>query len=305
MPGDSEQPQASSPKKPSKGQVFARRLGSTVVLWGLVAATFILASPWMFFTMVVVITLLGLIEYFSLFHDSGRRRFRWFAYGVGLAYVAALFAPLLGFEVDWLQELDGGAVAILAILVVLARLRQPLEGLRTLDEIAVTIFGFIYIVLLFGFVPKILLLPLSDAAGANTTHFYILYLLAVTKFTDMGAYAIGSLIGRDKMVPNISPGKTWQGFGGAIFGAYVASFGCLGLFGEKIPLITPFHAAILALALALVAVLGDLAESILKRSLEAKDSGQGLPGIGGVLDLIDSILFTAPILYFYLLVILP
>ena len=92
-------------------------------------------------------------------------------------------------------------------------------------------------------------------------------------------------------------------FGGAILFAFIASFGAYFLFGEKIPLITPLHASILAVALALVAVLGDLAESILKRSLEAKDSGHKMPGIGGVLDLIDSVLFTAPILYVYLLII--
>ena len=72
--------------------------------------------------------------------------------------------------------------------------------------------------------------------------------------------------------------------------------------GDQIPQITPVHAAALAVLLALVAVLGDLAESILKRSLEVKDSGQVMPGIGGFLDLIDSLIFTAPLFYIYLLI---
>ena len=78
-------------------------------------------------------------------------------------------------------------------------------------------------------------------------------------------------------------------------------FGCFYLFSDQIPLILPSHAAILAVVLALVAVVGDLVESILKRSFEAKDSGHVMPGIGGVLDLINSILLTGPVFFVYLL----
>ena len=287
----------------SKKQTFFRRLGSTLWLWAIVIAAFWFANDWLFFGLYTALSLIGIIEYFRLFQGPGFRRFRWHCYILTLVYACGLYAEKLGLDPPWeVEDLDGFVMAMLVIFVVLSRLRKPLEGERTLHEIAVSIFGFLYITLLFGFVAKILLLDLPDEAGLP--HFYLLYLFAVTKFTDMGAYAIGSLIGRDKMIPHVSPGKTWQGFGGAILGAFVASFGCLLLFGEKIPLITPLHAAILAVALALVAILGDLAESILKRSLEAKDSGHVMPGIGGVLDLIDSILFTAPILYFYLLALL-
>ena len=124
-------------------------------------------------------------------------------------------------------------------LVVLERLRSPIEGFRTLDEIAATIFGFIYCVLLFAFIPKILMLPLTNEAGESTTHYYLIYLIAVTKLTDMGAYLVGSLIGRDKMVPHVSPGKTWQGFGGAIAFAVAGSFTLYFAMGDQIPIITP------------------------------------------------------------------
>ncbi len=287
--------------KPSKKQVFGSRLVSTLFLWAFFVVAFWLAIDWLFFTIAGAIAFLALFEYFGLFPLRGFRRFQWQTYGVTAAYLGLLFARHWGFSPDWLVDLDSLAVAALVICVVLERLRAPIEGFRTLDEISTTIFGFIYIVILFAFVPKILLLDLKDTSGNDSAHFYVLFLLMVTKFTDMGAYAVGSLIGRDKMVPHVSPGKTWQGFGGAILFGFIASFGAYFLFGDKIPLITPLHAAILAVALALVAVLGDLAESILKRSLEAKDSGRKMPGIGGVLDLIDSVLFTAPVLYLYLL----
>lgn len=287
-----------------KGRTFIRRLGSTLFLWGVIAFGFWNASTWVFYLMVVGLVMAGLPEYFRLFEDRGRRRFRHLTYSVALLYSTALFLPAWGVDAQWLRGIDGVGLGALLILIIAARLWSPLEGLRTLDEILTAVFGFLYIAVLFGFVTKIFVLFRVDAPESGVAHFYVLYLLAVTKFTDMGAYAIGSLIGKHKMVPHVSPGKTWQGFGGALFGACVASFGSLALFGQKIPLITPVHAGILAIGLGIVAVLGDLAESILKRSVAIKDSGHKLPGIGGVLDLIDSVIFTAPVLYFYLKVLL-
>lgn len=302
-------PSESSPgedKKPNNGaakrRAFKSRLISTVFLVSILGVAFYFSQDWLYSVLFGIISVGALIEYFRLFPIRGFRRFRWQTYGVSVAYIVFLFAPIWGFEAGWLTEIDGLAVALLVTLVVLERLRYPIEGFRTLDEIAATIFGFIYCVLLFSFVPKVLMLPLTNEAGDPSAHFYIIYLLAVTKLTDMGAYLVGSLIGRDKMVPHVSPGKTWQGFGGAIFFAVAGSFTLYFAMGDQIPIITALHAFVLAVLLALVAVLGDLAESILKRSLEAKDSGHFMPGIGGFLDLIDSIIFTAPLFYIYLLV---
>ena len=122
----------------------------------------------------------------------------------------------------------------------------------------------------------------------------------MTKLTDIGAYLVGSAIGRDKLVPHISPGKTWQGFWGALTIAMIGSYVFWYVAGDQIPAISALDAGILGLLLPLVAVLGDLAESIMKRSLAVKDSGHVMPGIGGFLDLIDSVIFTAPVFYLYL-----
>ncbi len=136
--------------------------------------------------------------------------------------------------------------------------------------------------------------------------FVLLWLLAVTKFTDMGAYITGSLFGKHKMIPHISPGKTWEGFFGAILFAQLAACGIYALIPEKLSALDSWrHVIALGFLLALLAVIGDLAESVVKRSLHAKDSGNMLPGIGGGLDLIDSICFTAPALYFYLVWLVP
>jgi phosphatidate cytidylyltransferase len=302
-PAENEPNVAPSPADTgAKRRAFKSRLISTIILITLLAVAFTFSQTWIYSFFFAILSIGALIEYFGLFPIRGFRRFRWQTYGVSVAYIIFLFGPIWGFEANWLSELDGLAFALLVTLVVLERLRSPIEGFRTLDEIAATIFGFIYCVLLFAFIPKILMLPLTNEAGESTTHYYLIYLIAVTKLTDMGAYLVGSLIGRNKMVPHVSPGKTWQGFGGAIAFAVAGSFTLYFAIGDQIPIITFTHAGVLAILLALVAVLGDLAESILKRSLEAKDSGAVMPGIGGFLDLIDSIIFTAPLFYIYLVI---
>jgi phosphatidate cytidylyltransferase len=116
----------------------------------------------------------------------------------------------------------------------------------------------------------------------------------------MGAYVTGSLFGRHKLVPHISPHKSWEGLAGAVVFALGGSFGLWYLIPDKLAVFQPMDLLVLGVLLGLAAVIGDLAESIVKRSTEAKDSGGLLPGIGGVLDLIDSVLFTAPIMFFYM-----
>jgi phosphatidate cytidylyltransferase len=102
------------------------------------------------------------------------------------------------------------------------------------------------------------------------------------------------------MIPHISPNKTWQGFGGALAFSTGGSFLLWKLLPAQLGLLNGTDVVILGLGLGLTAVIGDLAESVFKRSLDLKDSGGLLPGIGGALDLIDSVLFTAPLLFFYL-----
>jgi phosphatidate cytidylyltransferase len=131
-------------------------------------------------------------------------------------------------------------------------------------------------------------------------HFYVLYFVLITKFSDVGAYSVGSLIGKHKMIPRISPGKTWEGFGGAIVVSTIASLLFVHFAGSKMPAMNWGHAVVLGVVLSATAVVGDLIESLFKREAGVKDSGRIFPGIGGILDLLDSLLFNAPIMYLYL-----
>src|SRR5690606_2967067 len=108
------------------------------------------------------------------------------------------------------------------------------------------------------------------------------------------------LFGRHSFAAHISPKKTWEGFFGALLASTLGSYWLYAMIPQHLPSLRFEDVTVLGLLLGGGAVVGDLAESIIKRSTHAKDSSQILPGIGGTLDLIDSLLFTAPLMYFYL-----
>lgn len=161
-------------------------------------------------------------------------------------------------------------------------------------DLAVSSFGLLYIAVPMGMILGILYLPEVDG------RWWVAYLLVVTKITDIGAYFAGSLWGRRKLAPNISPKKTIEG---AMFGLVCAMLASLFFHvgsGYAGPFqLGTFEWLFLGLVLGAVGQFGDLSESLLKRDANKKDSN-ALPGLGGVLDSIDSILFNTTIIYIYL-----
>ena len=154
---------------------------------------------------------------------------------------------------------------------------------------ATTLFGLAYVAALFSY------LFYLRAMDADHGAWLVLYLILVTKMGDAGAYVMGNLIGRHILMPRISPRKTIEGFVSAVlvsgFTAVVAR-SMLGSMEMAAPL-----AFLLGIFLGVCGQLGDLAESLLKRDCQVKDSGTTVPGLGGILDVIDSLLFTAPLFY--------
>ncbi|MCH7226374.1 phosphatidate cytidylyltransferase [Haloferula sp. A504] len=293
----------SVPAKDSKALTFVKRTSSTLGLWAVVTLAFVSRIGWAYVALIGLLVVLATIEYFRMLKDGGVKGFPGYTLLLTIAYSVGLYAFLLGDGVPvWF---DGLAIfASLAGAFVL-QLRRPVEGLGSITGVAMSVLGFLYIAFFFNFGARVVFAV--PGPGEVPGAMLLLWGIAVTKFTDMGAYIVGSAIGRHKMCPHISPGKTWQGFGGAIAFALLAGCGLYALFQDDMP---NFSAGLhvlggwglvigLSIALALVAVVGDLAESVLKRSLSVKDSGQVLPGIGGALDLIDSMCFTLPLLYFY------
>jgi phosphatidate cytidylyltransferase len=173
------------------------------------------------------------------------------------------------------------------------------KGEHPLVNISITLFGLAYVAF-----PLSCLIGINYLASSETHQdgrLWLLYLLIVTKMTDIGAYIFGKNFGQRKLTPYISPSKTFEGAFGGFLGATVASV-ILWYASQFLtsPLSLTFFQSIgLGALFGFVAQFGDLTESLLKRDGDIKDSNQ-LPGLGGVLDIVDSMVFTAPLLYFFL-----
>jgi phosphatidate cytidylyltransferase len=292
----------------SRKQIFFSRLLSTVVLWTLVLGALLTGSEIGCLFVLCGLGFIGLWEYFAGLRGKQIAAFTGVGVGCGMLLLLGTylsFSGLLwygkGFGLSVVAaEAEIGLLALCVLAVLTAQLflrtLQPLP----LSAAAFTLLGIVYVAWLFGFATKLIYYSPRDGLGHITGHWYLLYLCVVAKFSDMGAYLTGSLIGKHPMVPHISPKKTWEGFAGALFFSTAGSFALWWLLGPKLALLRPLDALVLGLGLGFAAVVGDLVESIVKRSLDLKDSGRMLPGIGGSLDLIDSILFTAPLLYYYM-----
>lgn len=249
--------------------------------------------------LVGVLTMVATVEYYKMLRAADVKCFPRFGILLALAYSLGLYFFFHRGETMVPTDVDALAVFIAAAGAFTLQLRYPIRGIEALLAAAATLLGFVYIAFLFNFAARLVFIV--PGPGEVPGAFMLLWLLAVTKFTDMGAYITGSLLGRHKMIPHVSPGKTWEGFGGALFFSQLAGCGLYLLFPEQLAVFGHWgHVVFLGFLLALLAVIGDLAESVVKRSVNAKDSGRMLPGIGGSLDLIDSVCFTAPALYFYL-----
>jgi phosphatidate cytidylyltransferase len=296
---------ASAMQSPSKKQVFLRRSVSTLTLWAVVLTAMFskshLVSNGVFELLVVTMALTGLLEFYDLAEKRGLACFRFTGVIGGVLLMLGTFLNVTGhlgtangsparvndFETSFL---------ILFVLGLCVRQLMAKDNSSGLTAIAVTLLGLMYVPWLLNFIQKINFFP----GLGNDGKYFVFYFILLTKFSDMGAYVVGSLIGKHKMIPRISPGKTWEGFGGALVVSTGASLAFVHFFGDHMPGMNPMHAVILGLILSSTAVVGDLIESLFKREAGLKDSGKLFPGIGGILDLLDSLLFNAPIMYLYL-----
>jgi phosphatidate cytidylyltransferase len=279
--------------------VFLSRLGSSVALWALALWVIFSGFEIGFFILIATMSLVGLWEYYVMLEHKKLPNFKYIGMFSGAVLVGGSFFYFRSVGPAQSYDFEVSTLVFFMLVVFARQMFQVTRDLLPLETMAYTLFGMLYVPWLFSFVTKIVYLiphPLGHVSG----HFYVLWLVVVTKFSDMGAYLTGSLLGKHPMIPHISPKKTWEGFFGALVFSAGGACGLLALMPEKLSFLTQTDALMLGPVLGFAAIIGDLAESIVKRSAEVKDSGKFLPGIGGALDLIDSILFTAPLLFFYL-----
>lgn len=296
-------PDAPTPTQ-SKLKTFLRRLLSTVVLWAVILTALFcgnqLISDGSFLIVMVFLAVTGLAEFYGI---AAKRDLVCFSiWGIlgGALLIIGTFFQLTGHigTQGSPARVNDFETSFLILFVLGLCLRQFFSRSNTAGIVAIstTLFGLMYVPWLLNFIQKINFFQGLE----NNGKFYVLYFILVTKFSDTGAYTVGSLIGKHKMIPRISPGKTWEGFGGAIVVSTLASVLFAHFFRDKLAGMNWVHAVILGVVLSVCAVVGDLIESIFKREAGVKDSGHFFPGIGGILDLLDSLLFNAPIMYLYL-----
>ncbi|MFW6413898.1 MAG: phosphatidate cytidylyltransferase [Verrucomicrobiota bacterium] len=201
----------------------------------------------------------------------------------------------------------GWEIGILSVFLVYCFLMTFRESdfKKAFFGLAATVTGMVIVYGLLGFIPKLYFL--SGVSGNG--RWLLLFVLLVTKAGDVGAYSVGTLTsrrasGNHKICPALSPGKSWEGLAGGALGCFLVAiiFYAVGkdsLMVNGQPVLTLYSASLLAFAFAVLGLIGDLAVSFLKRAAQLDNSGR-LPGLGGVLDVTDSLLFTVPLFYVYL-----
>lgn len=260
-----------------------QRLAATAVLWGLVILLPMFLGDWGAFILIWMFAMGSFLELHTLFGKIGLHGDRTIgAIGLGTLLLAVMALPP--------EVLPPMVPAALVLAGVLASCLLK-GGVGQFSKTVLPTLGAVFT------------LGIPMAAMVITTHEHGLILaiwfVAVAKFGDAGALVVGMLIGKHRMAPAYSPKKTWEGLGGGVLGSIVASLGYVAGLGEYLPSgLTLFHATWTAVLICLAGVLSDLMESAIKREAGVKDSGKAIPGIGGFLDLSDSMILVLPTGYF-------
>jgi phosphatidate cytidylyltransferase len=251
-------------------------IGLAVIAWG----------GWLYYGLIALILGLAAYEYVKLFRAGSLQPAGIFV--IGATLLLAIQRAVSGFELSHLT------ISLLILLAMIYHLFQYERGSEhAATDFAVTISGILYIGWLGAYLISLRMLP--DGL------WWLLTVLFAVWLADTGAYLIGSRFGRHKMTPRLSPKKSWEGYlGGILFsvpGTALLAY-LWPVWAAPGLTVTPLRAALIALVLSVLTILGDLGESMIKRQVGVKDSGDLLPGHGGIFDRIDSWLWAAAIGYY-------
>jgi phosphatidate cytidylyltransferase len=278
---------------------LGRRLLASAILIGLVLATLFWFPLWVYPLVVGAFITAALYEFFTMVRHRGILVHRPLSVGLGVVFTALVAwrslvepglvpTPVVGpgaTAISWMWDIFWPAT----IVIIFIRQFTRENTFEALGGLATTLFGLAYVAALFSYLFYIRAIDHEQGA------WLVLFLIVVTKMGDAGAYVVGNLLGRHVLVPRISPRKTIEGFIGAMVVSGITAVLARDMLGSvNLPLGLSF---LLGLFLGTSGQLGDLAESLLKRDCQIKDAGSIFPGLGGVLDVIDSLLFTAPLFY--------
>ncbi|MFC8417316.1 phosphatidate cytidylyltransferase [Streptomyces coelicoflavus] len=281
MPDAPQPAQPQPPQKKSAGRDLGAAIGVGVGLGVVIIASLFVVKA-VFVGVVVIAVVVGLWELTKRLEERKGIKAPLVPLAIGgAAMVVAGYAR--GAEGAWI------AMALTALAVLVWRMTEPPEGY--LKDVTAGLFAAFYVPFLATFVTMVL--------AADDGAWRVLVFLILTVVSDTGAYAVGWRFGRKKLAPRISPGKTREGLLGAVAFAMAAGALCVQFLIEDG---TWWQGLLLGLAVAVSATLGDLGESMIKRDLGIKDMGTLLPGHGGIMDRLDSLLPTAPVVWLLLVI---
>lgn len=266
---------------------------------------------WMLFAVLLLMSCVCQNEFYQMMKQSGHTLSRNCGMAMGVVWLATCYAfpPYAARALPVGHQFESLVLAFLVFALMLrvlfdARIEKPIE------HIGFTLLGFFYLPFMLSFFIRLAQWgadEMFEIPCARGGVYLASYMAIVVKLSDVGAFAVGMTMGRHKMCPRISPKKSWEGFVGGLVVSMVASVAmieaarhCTWLPVGPLHNLSVTHALALGLVLGLVGVLGDLVESMFKRAANIKDSAGLLPGMGGILDMFDSLTFTPAVLYFYL-----
>ena len=273
-----------------KTRILTAAVALPILIASIALPSYYPQSVWLFVIIAAIALAAGLFEFYSLTKKLELKA------DAAVGYIGAVIL-FLTFLVDAPAKAPDLLLLALALFIIGVLISQAfrfqVDFSKMLTGIGVTILGVLYVAFLGGFL-------VSTRIGFEghpylSTHL-LGYFFLVLMGSDTGAYFTGRALGKHKLAPKISPGKTWEGLiGGIVAAAAFAALATYWFFPEL-----PYQYSIpLGIVMAVVGVLGDLAESAMKRGANAKDAASVLPGHGGFLDRLDSLLLNAPILYYF------
>ena len=263
---------------------LALRVGTALVALPALLAAFFLGPPALGVALVALAAGIGLFEFFGLMRAREVRPMR----RTGLVLAGAMFL-----DVAYPEWYGAPFWPLAALLLLIVTLRRGPDLAETVPAAATTLLGATYLGALGGTIAALRILhPVADGA------WRIVLLLAIIMVGDAVAFFVGHAFGRRRLAPRISPGKSVEGALGGLLGGVAGALAVRALGLPQLPLA---HAVVLGAGVAVMGIVGDLEESLLKRWAGVKDSGGLFPGHGGMLDRLDSLLFGAPVLYYYFL----
>jgi len=274
----------SAPRKPDS--VAKRFLASIIFIPCLVIIA--RRGGYYYLGLIDIMILIGLWEFYKMMEAKGLKPYK-------------TMGILSGLVLSWYLFFQQGVYAnllmsVIFMAIMVLELARKEKGLAVY-HISVTVFGVFYVAWLGSHLILLRELPHLKGLDYSLGFSFVIVTFALTWCYDTGAYFIGSWFGRHQIVPSISPGKTIEG---ALGGVLCSIIGIFVARATIAPYITPVEAVGLGVVASIVGQLGDLCESMIKRDVRIKDSSKTIPGHGGVLDRFDSLLFTAPLIYYFL-----